>query len=36
LDYLEIKGLIIRKSYGMTNKVIINRKMRSEKERFAH
>ena len=36
LDYLEIKGLIIRKSYGMTNKVIINRNMRSEKERFAH
>ena len=25
LDYLERKGLIIRKSYGMTNKVIINR-----------
>lgn len=31
LDYLEIKGLIARKSYGMTNKVIINRQMRSEK-----
>jgi uncharacterized membrane protein len=25
LDYLELKGLIIRKSYGMTNKIIINR-----------
>ena len=25
LDYLEIKGLIIRKSYGMTNKIIINK-----------
>jgi hypothetical protein len=34
LDYLELKGLIVRKSYGMTNKVIINRDMRSEKERF--
>jgi uncharacterized membrane protein len=28
LDYLERKGLIIRKSHGMTNKVIINRNMR--------
>ena len=27
LDYLERKGLIVRKSYGMTNKVIINREM---------
>ena len=26
LDYLELKGLIIRKSYGMTNKIVINRK----------
>ena len=25
LDYLELKGLIIRKSYGMTNKIIINK-----------
>jgi uncharacterized membrane protein len=25
LDYLELKGLIVRKSYGMTNKIIINR-----------
>jgi uncharacterized membrane protein len=25
LDYLELKGLIVRKSYGMTNKVIIDR-----------
>ncbi len=25
LDYLELKGLIIRKSYGMTNKIVINR-----------
>jgi len=25
LDYLELKGLIIRKSYGMTNKILINR-----------
>ena len=33
LDYLELKGLIVRKSYGMTNKVIINRDMRAEKER---
>jgi uncharacterized membrane protein len=30
LDYLEVKGLIIRKSYGMTNKIIINRNMRVE------
>ena len=33
LDYLELKGLIVRKSYGMTNKVIINRDMLPEKER---
>jgi uncharacterized membrane protein len=33
LDYLELKRLVIRKSYGMTNKVIINRDMRSEKGR---
>ena len=32
LDYLELKGLVVRKSYGMTNKVIINRDMRAEKE----
>ncbi len=25
LDYLEVKGLIVRKSFGMTNKVVINR-----------
>jgi uncharacterized membrane protein len=25
LDYLELKGLIVRKSYGMTNKIIIDR-----------
>lgn len=30
LDYLEMKGLIIRKSYGMTNKVIVNRYLRRE------
>jgi len=34
LDYLELKGLVARKSHGMTNKVIINRDMRAEKERF--
>ena len=28
LDYLEVKGLIIRKSYGMTNKIIVRRDMR--------
>ena len=28
LDYLEIKGLIVRKSYGMTNKIVLNRKKR--------
>lgn len=33
LDYLELKGLIVRKSYGMTNKVILNRNMRMESER---
>jgi hypothetical protein len=26
LDYLEMKGLIVRKSFGMTNKIVINRK----------
>ena len=31
LDYLEMKGLIIRKRYGMTNKVIIRRNMRMER-----
>lgn len=30
LDSLERKGLIIRKSYGMRNKVIMNRDMRME------
>jgi len=25
LDYLELKGLTVRKSYGMTNKIIIDR-----------
>lgn len=30
LDYLEGKGLITRKRYGMTNKVIMNRNMRLE------
>ena len=30
LDHLEMKGLIIRKSYGMTNKIIIRRDMRME------
>lgn len=30
LGYLEIKGLIVRKSYGMTNKIIIRRDMRME------
>ncbi len=25
LDYLELKGLIVRKSYGMTNKIVINK-----------
>lgn len=30
LDYLELKGLIVRKSYGMTNKVIICRNMHTE------
>jgi uncharacterized membrane protein len=34
LDYLELKGLIVRKSYGMTNKIVINRKghMETKKE----
>jgi uncharacterized membrane protein len=31
LDYLEIKGLILRKSYGMTNKILINRNGHLEK-----
>jgi uncharacterized membrane protein len=26
LDYLELKGLITRRSYGMTNKIILNQK----------
>jgi uncharacterized membrane protein len=26
LDYLEVKGLIVRKSFGMTNKIVLNRK----------
>lgn len=30
LDYLEVKDLIIRKRYGMTNKIIIRRDMRRE------
>lgn len=30
LDYLDEKGLIIRKSYGMTNKIIIKRDMDME------
>ena len=25
LDYLELKGLIVRKSHGMTNKIVINK-----------
>ena len=25
LDYLEVKGLITRKSYGMTNQVVLNK-----------
>ena len=33
LDYLELKDLVVRQSYGMTNKVIINRDMRAEKGR---
>jgi len=28
LDYLEIKGLIVRKSHGMTNKIVLNKKKR--------
>jgi uncharacterized membrane protein len=31
LDYLELKGLIVRKSYGMTNKIVINRKESSSR-----
>ena len=31
LDYLEKKGLIVRKSHGMTNKVIVKRDMRMER-----
>jgi uncharacterized membrane protein len=27
LDYLEVKGLVSRKSHGMTNKIVLNRKM---------
>jgi uncharacterized membrane protein len=30
LDYLELKELIIKKSYGMTNKIIINRARRDK------
>jgi uncharacterized membrane protein len=26
LDYLEIKGLVMRKSYGMTNKIVLNKR----------
>lgn len=33
LDQLENKGLIIRKRFGMTNKIIVNRDMRMESER---
>ena len=32
LDYLELKGLTVRKSYGMTNKIIINRNRLMETE----
>jgi uncharacterized membrane protein len=34
LDYLELKGLIVRKSFGMTNKIVINRNghMETKKE----
>ena len=31
LDYLEKKGLIVRKSHGMTNKVIVKRDMGTER-----
>jgi uncharacterized membrane protein len=31
LDYLELKGLIVRKSYGMTNKIIIDKNKLREK-----
>ena len=30
LDSLEKKGLVIRKRYGMTNKIIVNKNMRAE------
>jgi hypothetical protein len=30
LDYLELKGLIVRKSYGMTNKIIIDKNSLTE------
>ena len=33
LDYLELKGLIVRKSYGMTNKIIIDRNRLMETEK---
>jgi uncharacterized membrane protein len=33
LDYLELKGLIARKSYGMTNKIIIDRNRLMETEK---
>jgi uncharacterized membrane protein len=33
LDYLELKKLIVRKSYGMTNKIIINKRGHMETTR---
>jgi len=32
LDYLEIKGLITRKSYGMTNQIVLNRNKHTQRE----
>jgi uncharacterized membrane protein len=32
LDYLELKGLIVRKSYGMTNKIIIKNSLMEPKK----
>jgi uncharacterized membrane protein len=32
LDYLELKGLIVRKSYGMTNKIIIKNSLMEHKK----
>ncbi len=29
LDYLEVKGLIVRKSYGMTNQIVLNKNKRT-------